>query len=95
MLRSLTSTTPLGALHGSITRLQSSLARNVKYHPALLQLTARISTTSLKEDDFKTLKVDQQRLMSDIHHTCQWGTGKRWGRHAFSFCFVQVTLSWA
>jgi len=28
---------------------------------------------------YSALRVKQDRLMVDIHHTCQWGTGQRWG----------------
>lgn len=26
------------------------------------------------------LRVNQDRLMNDIHHSCQWGQGERWGK---------------
>ena len=31
--------------------------------------------------DISALKVDADRLCRDIHHTCQWGTGERWGEY--------------
>ena len=32
------------------------------------------------DDNFlRQLRVNQDRLMGDIHHTCQWGKGERWG----------------
>lgn len=39
------------------------------------------STTSVNHAELGRLKVDQARLMKDIHHTCGWGTGKKWGRY--------------
>jgi hypothetical protein len=39
----------------------------------------QIRTKEMTEAQFKDLKVNQKRLMEDIHYTCQWGTGERWG----------------
>ncbi|KAE9961360.1 hypothetical protein BLS_002339 [Venturia inaequalis] len=33
----------------------------------------------MSESDMNTLRVDESRLMADLHWTCQWGTGERWG----------------
>jgi hypothetical protein len=41
----------------------------------------QIRTKEMNEDHFKDLKVNKARLMQDIHHTCQWGTGERWGEY--------------
>lgn len=41
-------------------------------------------TKEMDEDALKSLKVNKERLMEDLHHTCQWGTGKRWGEYAAS-----------
>lgn len=41
---------------------------------------SKIRTTDMKEDDFRAIKVDRSRLMDTLHHTCSFGTGKRWGR---------------
>ena len=40
----------------------------------------RLQTKELDEEALKSLKVNKKRLMDDLHHTCQWGTGKRWGK---------------
>ena len=40
---------------------------------------SRLQTKEMDDDALKSLKVNRQRLMDDLHHTCQWGTGKRWG----------------
>ncbi|KAJ4369079.1 hypothetical protein N0V83_006162 [Neocucurbitaria cava] len=39
----------------------------------------QIRTKEMNDDLLKDLKVNQGRLMEDIHYTCQWGTGERWG----------------
>lgn len=41
-----------------------------------------IKTVDMKETDLGALKVDQERLMDTLHHTCGFGTGLRWGRQA-------------
>ncbi|KAF2116701.1 hypothetical protein BDV96DRAFT_611930 [Lophiotrema nucula] len=70
-----------------------SAARSFKSYPALRATRVaaaaqrsfsastkwQIKTTEMKEDDLLSLKVNQSRLMEDTHHTCQWGTGERWG----------------
>ncbi|OQO08416.1 hypothetical protein B0A48_06286 [Cryoendolithus antarcticus] len=33
----------------------------------------------MTEKDLASLKVQQDRLMHDIHSTCEWGKGERWG----------------
>ncbi|KAF2851015.1 amidase [Plenodomus tracheiphilus IPT5] len=39
----------------------------------------QIRTKEMNEEHLKDLKVNQVRLMEDIHYTAQWGTGERWG----------------
>ena len=50
-----------------------------------LRLYARHLTTYTSS----TPKVDQDRLWGDIHHTCQWGRGSRWGEFVFPFQSIQ------
>ncbi|KAF2666679.1 putative beta-alanine synthase [Microthyrium microscopicum] len=40
------------------------------------QIARRFSSTS---SQYQKLRVNPARLLSDLHHTCQWGTGARWG----------------
>ncbi|KAF1962754.1 Zn-dependent exopeptidase [Byssothecium circinans] len=39
----------------------------------------RLHTKEMNEAQLSSLKVDEKRLMEDLHYTCQWGTGERWG----------------
>ncbi|KAB5523071.1 hypothetical protein GE09DRAFT_1258058 [Coniochaeta sp. 2T2.1] len=39
------------------------------------------------------LRVSQHRLMGDLHHTCTWGTGKKWGPHATETGMHRLSLS--
>lgn len=41
----------------------------------------QLHTKEMNEEQLASLKVDQKRLMEDLHHTCQWGTGERWGEY--------------
>ena len=44
----------------------------------------------LTENVLASLKVKQDRLMGDIHHTCQWGVGERWGKYVYwSHCIIK------
>ncbi|KAI7206689.1 hypothetical protein KC365_g16995, partial [Hortaea werneckii] len=38
-----------------------------------------IAVSEMKKDDLSSLRVNQDRLMNDIHTTCEWGKGERWG----------------
>lgn len=33
----------------------------------------------MSQKDLASLKIDGDRLMRDLHHTCEWGKGERWG----------------
>ena len=43
--------------------------------------------------DIRSLKVNRDRLMQDLHTTCQWGTGKRWGVEATATGMSRLALS--
>jgi len=47
----------------------------------------------MKEEDLKSLKVNQDRLMEDIHYTCQWGAGERWGEAGTEVGMSRLSLS--
>ncbi|KAH0144837.1 amidase, partial [Aureobasidium melanogenum] len=34
---------------------------------------------TMSEEEVGGLKVQEQRLMRDLHETCEWGVGERWG----------------
>ena len=36
-------------------------------------------TTELSEAEVSALRVNNERLAKDLHHSCQWGYGIRWG----------------
>jgi hypothetical protein len=38
-----------------------------------------IAVAEMTDKDLQSLKVKQDRLMADIHSTCEWGKGERWG----------------
>ena len=39
----------------------------------------RALTTELSDEEVSELRVNQDRLMKNLHHSCQWGTGVKWG----------------
>lgn len=39
----------------------------------------RMATSEMSSNDVAALKVKEDRLMKDIHYTCQWGPGEAWG----------------
>ena len=46
-----------------------------------------MATSDMTARDVAALKVKQDRLMGDIHSTCEWGKGEAWGKYV-SFYFV-------
>lgn len=46
----------------------------------------------MSSGDVATLKVKQDRLMDDIHHTCQWGKGEAWGEYVSWISSFNVTV---
>jgi hypothetical protein len=34
----------------------------------------------MSEEEVSGLRVKEDRLMRDLHETCEWGKGERWGR---------------
>lgn len=44
-----------------------------------------IATADMSAEDVAGLKVQQDRLMNDIHYTCEWGKGEAWGRYVSIF----------
>lgn len=36
-------------------------------------------TTELSEAQVSALRANKDRLAQDLHHSCQWGSGIRWG----------------
>ncbi|KAF2655273.1 amidase [Lophiostoma macrostomum CBS 122681] len=53
----------------------------------------RLHTKEMNEELLGSLKVNQGRLMEDIHHTCQWGTGQRWGEKPTETGMSRLALS--
>lgn len=52
--------------------------RNFSYSPRW-----QIRTKEMNDELLRDLKVNQGRLMEDIHYTCQWGKGERWGEYVY------------
>lgn len=38
-----------------------------------------IKTTELSEKQLVELRIDPIRLWNELHKTCEWGKGERWG----------------
>ncbi|KAG9840000.1 N-carbamoyl-L-amino acid hydrolase, partial [Aureobasidium melanogenum] len=48
-----------------------------RHFSSSLQWNKELKTMS--EEEVSGLKVQEQRLMRDLHETCEWGKGERWG----------------
>ena len=44
-----------------------------------LSKVQRLTNTTFTYPSPSALKINKDRLWADIHHTCQWGQGERWG----------------
>lgn len=80
-----------GSHYSSITRCSSYNAINLAKSKQLNNFVhgnRLFSTASqwnkelrtMSEDEISGLKVQEERLMRDLHETCEWGKGERWGR---------------
>ncbi|CAI6264321.1 unnamed protein product [Periconia digitata] len=52
-----------------------------------------LHTREMNEEQLSSLRVDQERLMRDLHYTCQWGTGERWGEAPTETGMSRLALS--
>lgn len=53
----------------------------------------QLHTKEMDEELLGSLKVNQSRLMEDIHYTCQWGKGERWGDAPTEIGMSRLALS--
>lgn len=62
--------------------LINSLKIHAIAHRRGLSATACKHSQSVEADSqaLNQLRVNRARLMNDIHYTCQWGQGQRWGK---------------
>ncbi|TID12865.1 Zn-dependent exopeptidase [Venturia nashicola] len=65
---------PRRHLFGTPFSIQSIRSRGFSASPSW-----QLHTRDMSESDMSSLRVDESRLMADLHWTCQWGTGERWG----------------
>ena len=56
----------------------NSFARTRKYFSTSSKANKELSQMS--EEEVEGLKVQEERLMRDLHETCEWGKGEVWGR---------------
>ncbi|KAE8319951.1 hypothetical protein BDV41DRAFT_519085 [Aspergillus transmontanensis] len=50
-------------------------------------------TTELSEAEVSALRANKDRLANDLHHSCQWGFGIRWGDGPTDTGMQRLTLS--
>ncbi|KAF2141369.1 uncharacterized protein K452DRAFT_351491 [Aplosporella prunicola CBS 121167] len=79
---------PYSAALTSKPILQSALRRSFVY-------SARCNshTLDMSDKDLAKLKVNQARLMEDLHHTCSFGTGERWGKQSTETGMHRLSLT--
>lgn len=74
---------PLTARYRIASRAPSQTLWRARLSPRLRTFaTSRVSqiaVAEMKESDLSSLRVNRARLMDDIHTTCEWGRGERWG----------------
>ncbi|RSM05616.1 hypothetical protein CEP52_006184 [Fusarium oligoseptatum] len=78
----------------SLRHVQCRTRTSFVRHPLTLSYQRRnIATRDMTAKDFEKLKVDKWRMMDTLHHTCSWGTGKRWGSNPTDTGMSRLTLS--
>ncbi|KAE8131675.1 hypothetical protein BDV38DRAFT_263769 [Aspergillus pseudotamarii] len=58
-----------------------------------VSLKQAMLTTELSEADVSALRANKDRLAKDLHHSCQWGFGIRWGDGPTDTGMQRLTLS--
>jgi hypothetical protein len=38
-----------------------------------------VKTTEMSDEELAAVKIDRERLWKDLHSTCEWGKGEKWG----------------
>lgn len=51
----------------------------ISFRPFSASYRQAMLSTELSEADVSALKANKDRLAKDLHHSCQWGYGIRWG----------------
>nr|POE46840.1 putative hydrolase [Quercus suber] len=54
---------------------------------------AAIAVTEMTPKDFASLRINQDRLLNDIHTTCEWGKGEPWGNGETETGMSRLALS--
>jgi hypothetical protein len=49
------------------------------YKPFSTTVYRAMLTTELSEAEVSALRANKERLANDLHESCQWGSGIRWG----------------
>lgn len=44
-----------------------------------------MKTTDMSEQQLTGVKINRERLWADLHKTCEWGKGERWGEYVLNF----------
>jgi hypothetical protein len=62
----------------NVNNIRSSMNRHQKLSSTSSKANKELATMS--EEELSGLKVREERLMKDLHETCEWGKGEVWGR---------------
>ncbi|EDN94617.1 hypothetical protein SS1G_10491 [Sclerotinia sclerotiorum 1980 UF-70] len=54
-----------------------------------------IRNIDIKDDEIRIIKVNRERLWRELHYTCQWGKGERWGVEETDKGMSRLALSYA
>ena len=60
---------------------RSGVARWQAHRPFSSSPKVEIAVAEMSQKDLASLRIKQERLMNDIHSTCEWGKGERWGEY--------------
>lgn len=46
-----------------------------------------LAVSELTHEQLASLRINRERLMNDIHTTCEWGKGEPWGEYVMKCLF--------
>ncbi|KAG9249048.1 hypothetical protein BJ878DRAFT_485857 [Calycina marina] len=73
----------------------SSQPQRCQFHKRAFSISVgrRTSTVDMTEEDLAKVEIDRQRLWGELHKTCEWGVGERWGENPTDVGMHRLALS--
>ena len=51
-----------------------------------------METTKMTESQLAEIKVNRERFWRELHETCEWGKGARWGEYVIEISYFKFGI---